>query len=47
MSNGRPWVIRTRYASVAASFADRRQAQAFCDNMNRTHGGGYTLAHEG
>lgn len=47
MSYGQPWVIRTPAGSVAGSYADRRPAQAFLDNMNRIHGGGYTLAHEG
>tara|TARA_B100000676_G_C17716465_1_gene649042 strand:- start:361 stop:504 length:144 start_codon:yes stop_codon:yes gene_type:complete len=47
MSYGRPWVVRTRYGNVASTFADRRQAQAFLDNMNRRSGGGYTLSYEG
>ena len=47
MSNGRPWTIRSPEGRIAATYADRRPAQAYCDNMNRAHGGGYTLSHEG
>lgn len=47
MSYGRPWVVRTPYGNVAQTFTNRRQAKAFKDNMNRVHGGGYTLNYEG
>jgi len=47
MSNGRPWVIYTQYGMVAARFADRMPAQAYCDKMNDRNGGGYSLHFEG